>query len=118
MSETNFQFLDAFSRWMYSLDPVKLQAEESFVGKRHRQLLFEHELRRVEYQRTLSVPSAVQSAAAFWAFMDSQKSDTPEKTKKPRRLSARRSNIEARVEPTFTEKQLLIATQTLEKKRG
>jgi hypothetical protein len=53
--------MDAFGLWMYSLDPVKLAAEESFVGERHRQLLFEHEVRRVEYQRSFLTMSALQA---------------------------------------------------------
>lgn len=110
--------MDTFGLWMYSLDPVKLAAEESFVGERHRQLLFEHELRRVEYHSSFQSMSGLQAAAVFWANASARLSDTPVKTRKTRSLSVRRSNIEPRVEPTFTNQQLLIATQALEKKHG
>lgn len=110
--------MDAFGLWMYSLDPVKLAAQESFVGKRHRQLLFEHEVRRVEYQNSFQSMSGLQAAAVFWARADARRADTPAKTRKPHSLSVRRSNIEVRVEPTFSPEQLEIATRALEKKHG
>jgi hypothetical protein len=110
--------MDAFGLWMYSLDPVKLAAEESFVGERHRQLLFEHEVRRVEYHRSFLTMSALQAAAAFWANAGERQADTPVKTRKKGRLSQPRLRIEPRVPPVFTSQQLDIATKALEKKRG
>ena len=110
--------MDAFGLWMYSLDPVKLAAEESFVGERHRELLFQHEVRRVEYLRSFTSMSGLEAAAAFWARAGARMADTPVMARKKTRLSVRRSNIEPRVEPVFTSQQLDIATKALEKKRG
>lgn len=110
--------MDSFVVWMQSLDAVKVSAAESFIGERHRQLLFEHEVRRIQYQGLFSVAGSQQSATEFWANVDAVQADTPVKTRKRASLSTRRSTIESRAEPVFTSTQLAIATKALEKQRG